>query len=157
MMIKICDITMKQSAEGFALSFREKIEIAKLLDKLGVSVIEIEGHHGTKTDALRIKSISMAVTDSVLAVPVELNGESVEQTWTALQQAKHARLQVCAPVSSVQMEYIFGKKPAGVLESIKNTVALCAGLTRDVEFIADDATRADAEAVGIPFKELGSA
>lgn len=142
MMIKICDITMKQSAEGFALSFREKIEIAKLLDKLGVSVIEIEGHHGTKTDALRIKSISMAVTDSVLAVPVELNGESVEQTWTALQQAKHARLQVCAPVSSVQMEYLFHKKPDAMLRTISDTIRLCAQYT-DTEFIAQDATRSE--------------
>jgi len=32
-MIKISDMTMKQNAEGFSLSFREKIELAKLLDK----------------------------------------------------------------------------------------------------------------------------
>ena len=35
--IRISDVTMKQSAGGFALSFREKIELAKLLDTLGVS------------------------------------------------------------------------------------------------------------------------
>jgi isopropylmalate/homocitrate/citramalate synthase len=41
--IKLSDITMKQVADGFSLSFKEKIELAKLLDKLGVSVIELEG------------------------------------------------------------------------------------------------------------------
>ena len=34
--IKISDATMKQTKEGFALSFKEKIELSKLLDKLGV-------------------------------------------------------------------------------------------------------------------------
>ena len=34
--IRISDVTMKQSARDFSLSFREKIEMAKLLDKLGV-------------------------------------------------------------------------------------------------------------------------
>ena len=36
--IRICDVTMKQVAEGFALSFKEKIEMAKLLDKLGADL-----------------------------------------------------------------------------------------------------------------------
>jgi hypothetical protein len=33
--IRISDVTMKQAAEGFSLSFREKIELSKLLDRLG--------------------------------------------------------------------------------------------------------------------------
>ena len=40
--IRISDVTMKQSGKDFSLSFKEKIEIPKLLDKLGVSVIELE-------------------------------------------------------------------------------------------------------------------
>jgi len=141
----ISDVTMKQSAEGFALSFKEKIELAKLLDKLGVSVVELEGIQNIRTDSLRIKSIAAAVTNSVVAVPVQLNAESVAQTWSALSQAKHPRLQVCAAVSSVQMEYLFHKKPEAMLCAISETVAACKAVCADVEFIADDATRADAE------------
>ena len=142
-MIRISDTTMKQAAEGFSLSFREKIELAKLLDKLGTSVIEVEGLHGTRTDALRIKSIAAAVSDSIVSSPVELNIQSVEETWNALQQAKHSRLQVCAPVSSVQMEYLYHKKPEAMLKAISETVAACAKLT-DTEFVAQDATRSEA-------------
>ena len=142
-MIRISDTTMKQAAEGFSLSFREKIELAKLLDKLGTSVIEVEGLHGTRTDALRIKSIAAAVSDSIVSAPVELNEQSVEETWNALQQAKHSRLQVCAPVSSVQMEYLYHKKPEAMLKAIFETVAACAKLT-DTEFVAQDATRSEA-------------
>ena len=141
--IKICDVTMKQTAEGFSLSFKEKIELSKLLDKLGASVIELEGIQNARIDSLRIKSIAAAVSDSIVAVPVQLSQESVQQTWNALQLAKKPRLQVCASVSSVQMEYLYHKKPDAMLTAISSTVAACKALCKDVEFIADDATRSD--------------
>ena len=141
--IKISDMTMKQASEGFRLSFKEKIELSKLLDKLGVSVIELEGIDNARIDALRIKSIATAVKSSILAVPVQLNTESVQATWNALCQAQHPRLQVCAPVSSVQMEYLFHKKPDAMLQAISNTVTACCQVCKDVEFIADDATRSE--------------
>ena len=141
--IRISDVTMKQTAENFSLSFKEKIELAKLLDRLGASVIELEGIGDSKVDALRVKSIAAAVKDSVVAVPVALNAESVQKTWVALQTAKHPRLQVCASVSSVQMEYLYHKKPDAMLSAIQDTVLLCSTLCDDVEFVADDATRSD--------------
>ena len=141
--IKISDVTMKQQTNEISLSFKEKIELAKLLDKLGVSVIELEGIASPRIDALRIKSIAMAVQGSVVAVPVGLSRESVQQTWNALRLAKHPRLQVVAPVSSVQMEYLFHKKPDTMLAAIADTVAACKALCADVEFVADDATRSD--------------
>lgn len=142
---RLSDITMKQKAEGFSLSFKEKIELSKMLDKLGVDVIEIEGIENPRTDALRIKSIATAVKDSIIAVPVQLCQESIAATWNALQQAKKPRLQVCASVSSVQMEYLFHKKPDAMLSAVQSTVAGCKALCADVEFVADDATRADPE------------
>ena len=141
--IRISDVTMKQAAESFSLSFKEKIELAKLLDRLGVSVIEVEGVHNSRVDALRIKSIATAVKDSIVAVPVELSGESVQKTWSALSQARHPRLQVCASVSSVQMEYLYHKKPDAMLNAIRDTAKACCAVCDDVEFVADDATRSD--------------
>ena len=105
--IRISDVTMKQQGSDINLSFKEKIELAKLLDKLGTSVIELEGIQNSRIDSLRIKSIAAAVTGSTVAVPVSLEPESPAQVWAALQQAKKPRLQVCAAVSSVQMEYLF--------------------------------------------------
>ena len=141
--IRISDMTMKQTAEGFCLSFKEKIELAKLLDKLGAAVIELEGIENPRVDSLRIKSIAAAVKDSTVAVPVQLNSESVNGVWNALQLAKAPRLQVPASVSAVQMEYLYHKKPEAMLEAIGKTVAECAALCKDVEFIAEDATRSD--------------
>ena len=64
--IKLSDVTMKQVADGFSLSFKEKIELAKLLDKLGVSVIELEGITNARIDSLRIKSVATAVANSII-------------------------------------------------------------------------------------------
>ena len=141
--IKISDITMKQGTKAFSLSFREKIELAKLLDGLGVSVIELEGVSGSRTDALRVKSVAAAVRESTVAVPVTLDEENIQMVWNALKGAKHPRLQVCAAVSSVQMEYLYHKKADAMLAAVKNAIAVCRTLCPDVEFVADDATRSD--------------
>ena len=127
--IRISDITMKQigkRADG-SLTFKGKLETAKLLDRLGVSVIELEGLSGSRADALRVKSIASAVKDSVVAVPVSLDGDNVDAVWDALREARRPRLQVMAPVSTVQMEYLSHKKPEAMLKTIESTVAACAG------------------------------
>ena len=141
--IKISDMTMKQEGKELSLSFKEKIELSKLLDKLDVSVIELEGIRSSKIDSLRIKSIASAVSSGILAVPVQLDKNSVEETWNALQTAKFPRLQVCASVSSVQMEYLYHKKPDAMLQAVCQTIEACKALCPDVEFVADDATRSD--------------
>ena len=141
--IRISDVTMKQPGQTFSLSFKEKIELAKLLDKLGVSVIELEGIRDSRVDSLRIKSIAAAVKDSVVAVPVTLDADNVQRVWSALTLAKKPRLQVCAAVSSVQMEYLYHKKPEAMLTAISETVSACKALCQDVEFVAYDATRSD--------------
>ena len=142
--IVISDATMKQCSEELHLTFKEKIELAKLLDKLGVDFIELDSIKDSRIDTLQIKSIVSAVNDSRIAVAVELNNsENIEKTWNALKGAKSPRLQVCAATSPVQIEYLFHKKPEAMLEAIKRTVAECKALCPDVEFIAEDATRSE--------------
>ena len=145
-MRKICisDITMKQ-AEGAALSFREKIELAKILDKLGADCIECAPIEKKKIDSLLIKSIASAVTGAAVAVPVELSEQGVEDVWNALKEAKKPRLQVVAPTSSVQMEYFYHKKAPAMLEIVKNIVTLARTKCAEVEFVAEDACRAEKE------------
>ena len=143
--INISDVTMKQSGKtsGISLSFREKIELSKQLDRLGVSVIETSPIVNLKVDSLLIKSIAAAVKHSTVAVPTNLEEDSAANAWNALKEAKHPRLQVCAPVSAVQMEYLAHKKPAAMLEALDKCIRGAKALCKDVEFVADDATRAD--------------
>ena len=140
--IYISDISMRMG-EGAALSFREKIELAKLLDKLGADCIECAPIEKQKIDSLLIKSIASAVQSAAVAVPVGIDAAAVETVWNALKEARRPRLQVVAPVSSVQMEYFYHKKPAAMLSAVSEMIALCAAKGCEVEFIAEDACRAD--------------
>ena len=137
---------MKQAADkaGYAFSFREKIELAKMLDRLGLSVIETGPIADGKTDSLLIKSIASAVQNGAVAVPLNIaEADTVTTTWNALKSAAHPRLQISVPVSTVQMEYFCHKKPAAVLELIGKLTKSCRDLCADVEFVAEDFGRAD--------------
>lgn len=143
--IQITDITMRQSSRGadFRLSFREKIELSKLLDRLCVSAIETTPISQNRTDSLLIKSIASAVKQSALAVPVGLDPDNISLAVKALEEAVHPRLVVEAPVSPVQMEYLAKKKPAAMLDAVREMITAAKEVCGDVEFVAEDATRAD--------------
>lgn len=147
--ISISDVTMKKTGtkEDFTLSFKEKIDLARVLDRLNVTVIETNPIEHPQIDSLLLKSLSTAVQNSILAVPVTFSKESVKETVAALKEAAHFRLQVPVPVSAVQMEYICHKKPNAILETIGEIVGECKKYTEHVEFLAVDATRAEDEFV----------
>lgn len=143
--IVISDITMSRAKETgkYQLTFREKLEISKLLDLLGVSVIELEEIDNPHVDSLCIKSVAGIVKNSIIAVPVSLFPLNIEEVWNVLSWAKKPRLQVSAPVSTVQMEYLYHKKPDDMLKRVEEAVSECKEHTDDVEFVANDATRSD--------------
>ena len=147
--VYISDMTMKIADEGkeFTLSFREKIEAAKLMDRLGVSVIELGPIRSPKIDSLLIKSVASSVKNAAVAVPVGQEAGSVEATWAALKEARHPRLQLRAPMSPTQMEYFWHKKPDKLIEAIRDIISRCKALCADVELIADDACRGEREFV----------
>ena len=143
--IRVSDITMREAAASkqLSLSFKEKLEIVKVLDRIGVDPIEVEGIESSKVDSLRIKSIASLVKNSTLAVPVKMDDESIDAVWSAAKGAKSVRLQVEAAVSPSTMEYIQRKKANTLVADAAAAVAKCAELTSDVEFVAIDATRTD--------------
>lgn len=143
--VRLSDITVGNCSadEKNTLTFREKIEVAKLLDKLGISVIELGAVSGNMADNLLIKSIASSITESTVAVCAPFEPEAIAAVWEALGDAKKPRLQICAAVSTARMEYVYHKKANAMLDAAKNSVEACRALCSDVEFIAEDATRAD--------------
>ena len=143
--IRISDVTMRRAAglKELSLTFKEKLEMAKLLDHLGVSAIEVEGIENPKADSLRIKSLASLVRNSVLAVPVQMDVENIDMVWEALKEAAHPRLIVKAAVSPARMEYVHHKKADAMIEDIAMAVSECKKRADEVDFIANDATRAD--------------
>ena len=141
--VHITDCTLRQKNQFPSLTFREKLELCRLMDRLNVDMIEMEKIQQVRIDSLLIKSVCTAVKHAAIAVPVELNRESVDITWEALKEYRASRLQVPAPVSSVQMEYLFHMKPKAVLNTVVQIIEYCREKTENVEFIAQDATRSD--------------
>ena len=143
-LVHVSDCTLLAAEDHYELSFREKIELCRLIDKLGVSAIDLCPIRQKKTDRLLIKSICSAVKNAVIAVPVDITDEeSIRITWEALKEAAKPRLQIAVPVSSVQMEYLLHMKPDSMIRKVARAVQECRELTDDVELIAKDATRSD--------------
>ena len=145
--IQIVDVSLREQAacNGSSLSFKEKIEVARQLDKLNVDAIETAPIVNGKNDIIFLHTLAPLMTRCILACPVGLDPELLPDTWEALRAAKHPRLNVVAPVSTVQMEYQFHKKPPVVLEMIKAQVKACREVCEDVELTLHDATRAETE------------
>ena len=141
----ISDMTLNKAQGHYDLSFKEKIEIAKLLDKLCVSVIELAPVSGSKVDDVLVRTICSCVKNSTISLPVSLSENGVVSAYELVKNAKKKRLSVTVPMSTVQMEYICHKKPSAVLEMISEVVAKAKELCDDVEFVASDATRSEKE------------
>ena len=137
--IYISDYTLRTRTEGETpLSFKEKIEIARNLDKMHVDVIELAPIENEKTDVLLARTILPFLKHSTLAVPVGNDEASVEIAYSAISGAENTRLQVRIPTSPVQMEYFCHRKPAAVLELVK-TLILNEVNVKEAEFISETA------------------
>ncbi len=139
--IIISDMTLSLSKEN--LSFKEKIEVARQLDKLNVNVIDMPKIVNETTDSLFIRTASTFINNSIISVSTGLTLEGVERAFTASQNAKKQRLKIEIPVSTVQMEYTCHKKPNKLLEALTEIVKTATSKCNDVELFLIDATRAD--------------
>ena len=146
-MKKICitDMTLRQAAESRLLGFKERIELAKLLDRLNISALELPMLSGSKADSIFVKTLCSVILNTTLAQPAGLTAEEADAAWKALEKARRPRLVIDAPISSVQMEYIARKKPPQMLAAIEAQVKHCTALCKDVEVSFQDATRAESD------------
>ena len=145
--IRIADRTLTETGKntGAALSFKERIEIARHLDNLHADIIELPPIENTRTDTLLVRTVSAFVKHSCLSMPVGMTEESVEEAWQCVRGAAHPRLRVVLPLSPVQMEYQCHKKPSAIIDLISSLVKKAKTLCNDVEFTAVDATRCEKE------------
>jgi len=145
--IHIVDTTIREITEktSSTMTFRDKIEVAKQLDKLHVNVIELPHIIDEKADTLLIKTIASVTQNSIISCNVGSTKESIKKTYDALKGNEKIRLHIMLPTSPTQMEYVCHKKAKQMLEYITELVEYAKSLCKDVEFSALDATRSDKE------------
>ena len=147
--LKIADTTLCTGGRKF--SFKEKLEIARQLERLSVDVIELPEVTDPKTDILLCRTVSSFVKNSVLSVAAGGDAGSIENAALALNRAEKPRIRIELPVSPVGMEYGCHKKPQKMLEWIGEAVRTAKTSmpgreeNLSVEFCAVDATRAEEE------------
>lgn len=139
--INVADMTLCRNTS--ALSFKEKIEIVRQLEKLNISAVELPAIENKKTDILLVRTISSFVQSSIVSVAAGMTVEGVEFALEALSAAKKPRVRIELPVSPVGMEYTCHKKAPKMLELITELVSKAKASCSDVEFCAVDATRAE--------------
>lgn len=141
--VRIADATLCRENNGF--SFKEKLEIARQLERVRADVIELPEIANERADILFVRTASAFVKNSVLSVAAGSDSASVKNAIAALSAAAHPRIRVTLPVSPVGMEYIAHRKPPKLLEWITEAVSTARASIADVEFCAVDATRAEPE------------
>ena len=139
----INDITLCTKAAQDALSFREKVQAARLLGKMHVSQITLPRMKSHKADALLARTVASVLTDSVLCAHVAPDGSDAEEVFASISSAKNKKLAMALPMSQAQLEFFYHLKPAGALDTVKNGIAAARALCPDVEFVAEDALRSD--------------
>ena len=143
MKIKIFDRTLCRDDRTF--SFKEKIEIARQLEKLNVDTVEISEIDNVKSDTLLVRTIASFVKKAVLSVAVGSTKQGIDNAVNALSSAAKPRLRIELPVSTVGMEYTCHIKAPKMLELISELVTYAKEKCNDVEFCAIDATRSEEE------------
>ncbi len=144
--IKLIDTTLCEAAQmrEDALTFKEKLEIARSLDRLRVDAIELPPMDGGKADQLSGKTIASLISTS-LSAPVDIAETDVASIWESIRGARHPRLCLKVPCSPVGMEYSAHKKAPALLDAVAAQVKQCRFYCEDVGLNCLDATRAEHE------------
>ena len=124
-----------------ALSFREKLQLAKTLDKSGVDAILLNAPDGSKEELVISRTIAGNIGCAAMVLCHSAAG--IEAAQEALKEARNPSIAIQLPISTVQMEYMYHKKAPQMLEQIAALCAQAAAICENVVFIAGDASRAE--------------
>ncbi|CAI8612258.1 unnamed protein product [Vicia faba] len=152
--VRILDTTLRdgEQSPGAAMSCKEKLEIARLLVKLRVDIIEAGFPSASSDDFNAVKMIAEDVgndVDNDGYVPVicgvcRCNKKEVAITWEAIKHAKKPRICAFIATSPIHMEYKLRKTKDEVLNMARDTVKFAQSLgCSDISFAAEDATRSE--------------
>lgn len=139
--LRIADTTLCKENSHF--SFKEKLEIARQLERLCVDVIELPEIINEKTDILFVRTLASFVKKSVVSVAAGSTFDSIEKAAQALSKTARKSIRIELPVSPALMEYNLHKKAQKMLKYIEDCIKKAREYCCDVEFCAVDATRAE--------------
>ena len=143
--IKVLDTTLRdgEHSPGIALRPDAKGEIALMLERLGVDVIEAGFAASSPGDFAGVQAAAGAVSAVTVASLSRATRADIDAAAAALERAPRSRVHIVLATSTLHMERKLALEPAEVLERIESSVTYAAGLVDEVEFSAEDATRSE--------------
>ena len=143
--IKIFDTTLRdgEQSPGCSMTVEQKIEIAKMLDEMGVDVIEAGFASSNNRDLNAIKEIAKIVKNSEVVSLARCNKKDIDYAYEAIKEAKRKKIHTFIATSDIHMKYKLNKTREEVLNIVKECVSYAKSKCNNIEFSLEDATRTD--------------
>src|SRR5512139_3573485 len=143
--VVIFDTTLRdgEQSPGATMTHEEKLEIAALLDEMGVDIIEAGFPIASEGDFAAVQEIAKRTKNAVVCGLSRAAPKDIDRCAEAIKPAKRNRIHTFLSTSPVHMKYKLQKEPHEVYEMVIAQVTRARSHTDDVEWSAEDATRTE--------------
>lgn len=141
----IFDTTLRdgEQSPGASMTREEKVRIAKMLEKMGVDVIEAGFAIASQGDFESVKAVAEAVKNSRICSLARSSTKDIERAGEALKPAAMSRIHTFIATSPIHMDFKLRMKPDQVVDEAVRAVMRSRDFTDDVEFSCEDASRSE--------------
>ncbi len=142
--VLIFDTTLRdgEQSPGATMSHSEKLEIAAMLDDMGVDIIEAGFPIASEGDFQAVSEIARNARNSVICGLARANLTDIDRCWEAVRHAKRARIHTFIGTSPLHRD-ITALDQDGMVARIHETVSHARNLCADVQWSPMDATRTE--------------
>ncbi len=143
----IFDTTMRdgEQAPGASMSHDEKLELAKILEDMGVDVIEAGFPITSNGDFAAVNEIAKIVKNSTVCGLARTTVMDIERCAEAIRPAARGRIHTFLSTSPQHRDHILRMSVEDLVDLTTKSVTLARNLCGDVEWSAQDATRTEIE------------
>ena len=143
--IVIFDTTLRDGEQcpGATMTFEEKLQVAELLDDMGVDVIEAGFPIASEGDFEAVTEIAKLARHSVICGLARANFGDIDRAGEAIKLAKRGRIHTFIGTSPLHRKHQLQLDQDQVHERVIASVTRARGYTDDVEWSAMDATRTE--------------
>ncbi|MGD0143607.1 MAG: 2-isopropylmalate synthase [Rhizomicrobium sp.] len=143
--VRIFDTTLRdgEQSPGAAMTLDQKLEVAELLDAMGVDIIEAGFPISSSGDFESVLEISKLVKNAVVCGLSRAGFKDIDRAGEALRPAKRGRIHTFISTSPVHMKHKLQMGPNAVLDAVGASVVRARNFTDDVQWSAEDATRTE--------------
>jgi len=141
----IFDTTLRDGEQcpGATMTHEEKLEVAELLDDMGVDVIEAGFPIASEGDFAAVQEIAQRSKNAVICGLARAASKDIDRCAEAIKPAKRKRIHTFLSTSPVHMKYKLQKEPHEVYEMVIAQVTRARNHTDDVEWSSEDGTRTE--------------